>query len=98
MTLHDTKDLRIKDVKEILSPEELMVDLPLSESASKTVHDTRQGIYDVFDGKDDRLVVIIGPCSIHDTEAALEYGNRLKVLMDELQSDLLIDHQLNHLS
>ncbi|MCH7881429.1 MAG: 3-deoxy-7-phosphoheptulonate synthase [Proteobacteria bacterium] len=88
--MYDTKDLRIKDVKEILSPEKLMADLPITEIASKTVHDTRQCIYDLLDGKDDRLVVIIGPCSIHDTEAAMEYGNRLKVLIDDLKHDLLI--------
>jgi len=90
MTMHETKDLRITDVKEILSPEELMADLPLSEMASNTVYIARQGVYDVLDGKDDRLVVIIGPCSIHDTEAAIEYGKKLKVLIDELKDDLLI--------
>jgi len=90
MTIHQTKDLRITDVKEILSPEELMADLPLSEQASNTVFGTRQGIYAVLDGKDDRLVVIIGPCSIHDTEAALEYAGKLKILIDELKDDLLI--------
>jgi 3-deoxy-7-phosphoheptulonate synthase len=90
MTMHQTKDLRITDVKEILSPEELMADLPLNETASSTVFDTRQGIYAVLDGKDDRLVVIIGPCSIHDTKAALEYAGKLKILMDELKDDLLI--------
>ncbi len=90
MTMHDTKDLRITDVKEILSPEELMADLPLTEQASSTVHLARQGVYDVLDGKDDRLVVIIGPCSIHDTDAAIEYGERLKSLLDELKDDLLI--------
>ncbi len=77
-------------MKEILSPARLMTDLPLTEIASKTVHDARQCIYDVLDSKDDRLVVIIGPCSIHDTEAAIEYANRLKVLVDELKDDLLI--------
>ena len=88
--MHETKDLRITDVKEILSPEELMVDLPLTEQASNTVYVARQGVYDVLDGKDDRLVVIIGPCSIHDTEAAIEYGEKLKALIDELKDDLLI--------
>ena len=88
--MHSTKDLRIKDVKEILSPEELMADLPISEQAADTVHEARQGIYNVMDGKDDRLVVIIGPCSIHDTDAALEYAQRLKRLNDELKQDLLI--------
>ncbi len=90
MTMHETKDLRITDVKEILSPEELMVDLPLTEQASNTVYLARQGVYDVLDGKDDRLIVIIGPCSIHDTQAAIEYGEKLKALIDELKDDLLI--------
>jgi len=90
MTMPETKDLRIKDVKEILTPEELMSDLPITENAARVVQQSRQGIYDVLDGKDDRLVVIIGPCSIHDTKAALEYANRLKPLMEELSNDLLI--------
>ena len=90
MTIHQTKDLRITDVKEILSPLELMADLPLSEQASVTVHEARQGVYDVLDGKDDRLVVIIGPCSIHDTDAAIEYAQKLKPLMQELDKELLI--------
>ena len=67
-----------------------MEELPLSERAAATVTEARQQIYDVLDGKDDRLVVIIGPCSIHDTDAALEYADRLKLLMDELKDDLLI--------
>ena len=90
MTMHQTKDLRITDLKEILSPEELMIDLPITDQASNTVYLARQGIYDVLDRKDDRLVVIIGPCSIHDTTAAIEYGKKLKVLIDELKNDLLI--------
>ena len=67
-----------------------MADLPLSEQASITVHDARQGIYRILDGKDDRLVVIIGPCSIHDPAAAIEYAEKLKVLVEELKHDLLI--------
>ena len=90
MTMHETKDLRITDVKEILSPQELMADLPLTEQASNTVYLARQGVYDVLDRKDDRLVVIIGPCSIHDTAAAIEYGVKLKALIDELKEDLLV--------
>ncbi len=90
MTAPETKDLRIKDLKEILTPEALMSDLPISDNAAHVVQQSRQGIYDILDGKDDRLVVIIGPCSIHDTKAALEYANRLKPLMDELKDDLLI--------
>jgi len=90
MTMHQTKDLRITGTKEIQTPESLMQELPLSEKAADTVTTARQQIYDVLDGKDDRLVVIIGPCSIHDTAAALEYADRLKKLSDELANDLII--------
>jgi 3-deoxy-7-phosphoheptulonate synthase len=88
--MHQTKDLRITGTKEIQTPEALMAELPLSEKAAITVTETRQQIYDVLDGKDDRLVVIIGPCSIHDTRAALEYADRLKKLKDELSQELVI--------
>ncbi len=90
MTMHQTKDLRIIGTKEIQTPEALMRDLPLSEKAALTVTETRQQIYDVLDGKDDRLVIIIGPCSIHDTSAALEYADRLGKLKDELKQELVI--------
>ena len=90
MTMHQTKDLRIIGTKEIQTPEALMQELPLSELAADTITDARQQIYDVLDGKDDRLVVIIGPCSIHDTEAAHEYADRLKKLKDELKQELII--------
>jgi len=88
--MHQTKDLRITGTKEIQTPEALMQELPLSEQAASTVTETRQQIYDVLDGKDDRLVVIIGPCSIHDTDAALEYADRLKKIKDELAGELII--------
>jgi len=90
MTMQQTKDLRITGTKEIQTPEALMQELPLTEQAAQTVTDTRQQIYDVLDGKDDRLVVIIGPCSIHDTAAALEYGGHLKKMIDELKNELII--------
>jgi 3-deoxy-7-phosphoheptulonate synthase len=90
MIMHQTKDLRITATKEILTPQELMRDLPLSEQASNTVTEARQHVYDVLDGKDDRLVIIIGPCSIHDTVAAIDYADRLKKLIDELEDDLII--------
>ena len=90
MTMPQTKDLRIIGTKEIQTPEALMQELPLSELAANTVASTRQQIYDVLDGKDDRLVVIIGPCSIHDTVAAHEYADRLRKLMQELENELII--------
>ncbi len=88
--MQQTKDLRITGTKEIQTPEALMQELPLSEQASLTITETRQQIYDVLEGKDDRLVIIIGPCSIHDTVAALEYADRLKKLKDELEQELVI--------
>ena len=88
--MQQTKDLRITGTKEIQTPEELMRDLPLSETAAEVVTRTRQQIYDVLDGKDDRLVVIIGPCSIHDPDAALDYARRLKPLIEELSGELIV--------
>jgi len=88
--MHQTKDLRISGTKEIQTPEALMRELPLSEKAASTVTEARQQIYDVLDGKDDRLVVIIGPCSIHDTESAHEYAERLSKMIDELRDELII--------
>ena len=88
--MQQTKDLRIIGTKEIQAPAALMQDLPLSESAAEVVTRARQEIYDVLDGKDDRLVVIIGPCSIHDPDAAHEYAERLKPLMAQLRDELII--------
>ncbi len=88
--MHKTDDLRITDVKPIDSPETLFKDLPLNDAASKTVHDARQAIYKILNNDDDRLLVIVGPCSIHDTKAAIEYSQKLKVLREELADELFI--------
>ena len=90
MIMQQTKDLRIIGTKEIQAPGSLMEELPLSEKAAATITEARQQIYDVLEGKDDRLVVIMGPCSIHDTEAALDYADRLKPMIDELKDDLIV--------
>ena len=62
----------------MIPPAILMEELPVTEQASVTVTDTRVQIRDCIEGRDDRLVVVVGPCSIHDPVAALEYGGRLK--------------------
>lgn len=86
-----TEDLRIKDIKELISPARLHKELSITEAASKTVYQTRQAIQRVLQGKeDDRLLVIVGPCSIHDPQAAADYAQRLKSLVDELGHELLI--------
>lgn len=87
---YKTDDLRITAMKEVISPEQLHKDCQISEAASKLIFDTRTAIHDILNGKDDRLLVIIGPCSIHDPDAAREYAARLKEMRDELSEDLLI--------
>src|ERR1043166_7824140 len=85
-----TDDLRIKEIKEVLSPEQIRREIPVSEKAALTTLESRRGIHRILHGADDRLLVIVGPCSIHDPKAALDYGARLKAVKDRLQSDLLI--------
>jgi len=87
---HTTDDLRIKWTKVVLPPIFLEEELPTTEKASSTVHDARNQVRDILAGKDDRLLVIVGPCSIHDTKAALEYAGRLKATIDRLSGDLCI--------
>jgi len=87
---YKTDDLRISGLQEVLAPEELHREYPISDQASDTVHNTRQAIHNILHGKSDRLMVIVGPCSIHDTKAGREYAARLKVLIDELANDLCI--------
>ncbi|MCK4709052.1 MAG: 3-deoxy-7-phosphoheptulonate synthase, partial [Gammaproteobacteria bacterium] len=87
---HLTDDLRITAIKELASPLHIQHDLPITDVAATTVYEARQAIYRILDKQDDRLLVIIGPCSIHDSEAAIEYATKLKVLADELSDDLLI--------
>lgn len=87
---YGTDDLRISETKEVIAPEAIHNELPISETAADTVLRTRVEVHNVLAGLDDRLLVIVGPCSIHDTQAAHEYGRRLKELKDELKKDLLI--------
>lgn len=87
---YKTDDIRITAMNEVISPEQLHKDCQISESATKVIFDTRTAIHDILNGKDDRLLVIIGPCSIHDPDAAREYATRLKEIKHELADDLLI--------
>ena len=87
---YKTDDVRITAMTEVISPEQLHKDCPISEVASKVIFDTRTAIHNILNGKDDRLLVIIGPCSIHDPDAARGYAARLKEIRHELGDDLLI--------
>ena len=86
--MFQTDDVRINKSKELLPPVAVLEKFPATESASSTTFRSREAITNILKGQDDRLLVIVGPCSIHDTEAAIEYGKRLKTLRDELNDDL----------
>ncbi len=86
----ETRDLRVEQILPLLSPASLLDGYPLSERASTTVSCAREEIVRILDGKDDRLIVVVGPCSIHDPAAGIEYANRLRQLADQLAPDLFV--------
>jgi len=85
-----TDDLRITQVRPLIPPAILLEEIPISERGSNVVASTRRAIADVLDGRDPRLVVIAGPCSIHDTAAALEYAAALQRLAIRFRDDLIV--------
>ena len=85
-----TDDTRIISMQEIISPEQLHQQLPITDSAAETTASAREAIHKTLHGQDDRLLVVIGPCSIHDTKAALDYATRLKPYIASLSEDLII--------
>jgi 3-deoxy-7-phosphoheptulonate synthase len=87
---HQTDDLRIKAIQEVISPARIHEEFPVTAPAAETVSGTRTAIHDIIHGKDDRLLVIIGPCSIHDPDAARDYAAQLKAVRDELAADLVV--------
>ncbi len=87
---YQTDDLRIMDVETVHSPATLFKDYPLTDSAAKTVYEARQASHKILHGEDDRLIVVVGPCSIHDTQAALEYAEKLAKMREELGEQLHI--------
>ncbi len=87
---YKTNDLRIVGVDEVIPPEQLYGEHPITERAAKTTCETRHTIHDVLRGEDDRLLVVVGPCSIHHPDAAREYARRLAKVREELADDLLI--------
>ncbi|ATG74774.1 phospho-2-dehydro-3-deoxyheptonate aldolase [Zobellella denitrificans] len=85
-----TDDIRINEIKELLPPIAVLEKYPATDTASTTVFESRQAIHRILTGEDDRLLVVIGPCSIHDPAAAVEYGKRLKPLRDKYADRLEI--------
>ena len=87
---YNTDDIRIRGTKELTPPSHLMREHPCTESASSTVFRAREEIHRIMHRGDDRLLVIVGPCSIHDYDAAMEYARRLQALRLSLEPDLTI--------
>jgi len=85
-----TRDLRVESIRPLLPPAILLEELPLSDAAAITVSRAREEVARILRGDDDRLVVIVGPCSIHDPGAAVDYAQRLRSLAEELAGDLRI--------
>ncbi|MCC8373626.1 MULTISPECIES: 3-deoxy-7-phosphoheptulonate synthase AroG [Photorhabdus] len=85
---YQNDDIRIKEIKELLPPVALLEKFPATEKAALTVRKARKTIHQILTGEDDRLLVVIGPCSIHDPKAAMEYAERLNELREELKEDL----------
>lgn len=87
---YQNDDVRIHTIRELLPPSTLLEKFPASQQAAQTVLRSRQAIHRILNGEDDRLLVVIGPCSIHDVSAAREYGERLRVMREKLQTTLEI--------
>ena len=87
---HNTDDIRIREIKELSPPAHVMREFPCSSEISKTVYGARQAVHKVLHGEDDRLVVVIGPCSIHNTQAALDYARRLQEQREHFSGELEI--------
>ena len=81
---------RVVEIEPLPTPAQVLADMPLSEAAQRVVVESRDAIRGVLHGRDDRLLVIVGPCSVHDPRAALDYARRLSALNDELGDELLI--------
>ncbi len=85
-----TENLRVTEVKRLLPPARLKAELPISEKANETVVNGRESVQRILDGADPRLLVVVGPCSIHDEAGALEYAGRLDRLRRELSDRLCV--------
>ena len=87
---YPTNNLRIRSSRVVIPPIFLEEEMPLTDNASCTVFEARNHIVDILNGADDRLIVVVGPCSIHDPVAAREYAGFLKEAIAEFSSDLMI--------
>jgi 3-deoxy-7-phosphoheptulonate synthase len=85
-----TQNLRIRELTPIISPYSLKQVFPLSETIARRVTEARTTVVDILNGRDPRLLAVVGPCSIHDPEAALDYANRLAALAKEIEKQIFV--------
>ena len=90
ITQSDINDVNVKSIQPLVTPAELKKEVPLTETAYQTVVKGRETVRNILDGNDKRLFIVIGPCSIHDTVAAHEYADRLKVLSDKIKDTIYV--------
>ncbi len=90
MTMQQFDDLNVVSQEVLITPEALKSELPVSDAAEASVAAGRAAVRDILDRKDHRLMVVIGPCSVHDVDAAIDYAKRLKALADQVSDTLLI--------
>src|SRR4030095_2930507 len=89
-TTRPVDDTRITEITELAPTSHLLREFPVSASAAVTTYDRRQAIHRILHGADDRLVVVVGPCSIHDYDAAIDYATRLSAVKRELAAELSV--------
>lgn len=88
--MHQTNNLHVLETTVMLSPEELKSQVPITDATSDLVHAARDAVRDVLWGRDTRLLAIVGPCSIHDPDAAIDYAGRLVKIRDRIADDVLV--------
>ncbi|KAF8516288.1 hypothetical protein JB92DRAFT_2911310 [Gautieria morchelliformis] len=87
---HNIRNRRVKSIRPLIPPQILQEDMPLSLLAANTVLEGRRSVEAILRGDDDRVIVVVGPCSVNDPKAAIEYAERLRAYADEAKDDLLI--------
>jgi len=88
--MQQLQDLHIRGTEPLISPQQLKDEFPPTEASASTVSESRAALNRILNGEDDRLVVVVGPCSIHNIDSALEYAGKLKSVADDVSETMLI--------
>ncbi|HVW00788.1 MAG TPA: 3-deoxy-7-phosphoheptulonate synthase [Planctomycetaceae bacterium] len=88
--MKQTYDIRVRSTIRLVSPNELKAEIPMTESANQTVVAGREALQNILEGTDSRMIVVVGPCSIHDDKAALEYARKLRALAQRVEETMFV--------